>query len=630
MCKVSGIEARALIDSGSSRTVVSNSLFSKLNTPLLLKSTDVMVVSGAVSTSKGEVHMFLKVNGMRPISLNCLVLDPMINGVDLILRMDCINHLGGGTLTNDKITFGNERLPVCALKDPTILDEEDFCANFDGEKWTVKWKWISKPPQEKRFVPNYKVKCEIEAQFNDKVEEWIEKGWLRPYAGEIKNVIPLMAVEQPSKKKIRPVLDYRYLNQYIKCFTGDSDICEDKIRKWRRTCENAKLLDLKDAYLQIHVDESLWCYQVVNFKGKVYSLTRLGFGLSSAPRIMTHILRKILSLDDEIASATDNYIDDIIIDENFVTAHKVKEHLLTYGLVSKPPENIEQARILGLQLYKTKDGSLQWKRGNEIPKVEDNELTRREFFSICGKLIGHYPIGGWLRIASSFAKRQCGGKNWDHKVGMHAMTILNDIFDKLKNHDPVGGKWCISEGKSCKVWCDASSLGIGVTLEENGNIIEDGSWLRKKDDGAHINIAELESVIKGVNLALKWKFSKIDVLTDSATVYGWMTSVLTNSHKPKICGLSEMLVKRRLQLLKELRDTYDMELNIHLIKSAENKADALTRVDAKWLKLSDPSETIFSITTPALTVREIHDMHHFGTCKTFYCCQKFGLNVTIG
>ena len=47
---------------------------------------------------------------------------------------------------------------------------------------------------------------------------------------------------------------------------------------------------------------------------------------------------------------------------------------------------------------------------------------------------------------------------------------------------------------------------------------EDAAWLRKKDDYDHINIAELEAVVRGVNLALKWGLREIEVVTDSATV----------------------------------------------------------------------------------------------------------------
>jgi hypothetical protein len=67
---------------------------------------------------------------------------------------------------------------------------------------------------------------------------------------------------------------------------------------------------------------------------------------------MTRILRTVLSLDPEIESGTDNYIDDIAVDETVVTSGKVREHLLRYGLEAKPTESIDGARMLGLSREK--------------------------------------------------------------------------------------------------------------------------------------------------------------------------------------------------------------------------------------------------------------------------------------
>ena len=50
----------------------------------------------------------------------------------------------------------------------------------------------------------------------------------------MKGVIPLMAIEQPTKNKIRPVLDFRELNESVKCHTDDdmTDVCSEKL--WSR------------------------------------------------------------------------------------------------------------------------------------------------------------------------------------------------------------------------------------------------------------------------------------------------------------------------------------------------------------------------------------------------------------
>ena len=50
--------------------------------------------------------------------------------------------------------------------------------------------------------------------------------------------------------------------------------------------------------------------------------------------------------------------------------------------------------------------------------------------------------------------------------------------------------------------CDASSITTCAVVEISGLVTEDSCG--KKDDCNHINVAELETLLKGVNVALKW------------------------------------------------------------------------------------------------------------------------------
>ena len=112
-------------------------------------------------------------------------------------------------------------------------------------------------------------------------------------------------------------------------------VCGDKIRRWRKLGTRLSIVDLRKAYLQIRVAPHLWRYQVVTFKGRKYCLTRLGFGLNVAPKIMTAIVTKVLSLDDTVANGTDSYIDDVIVNEEVVSVNRVVSVLNRFGLETK-------------------------------------------------------------------------------------------------------------------------------------------------------------------------------------------------------------------------------------------------------------------------------------------------------
>ena len=41
-------------------------------------------------------------------------------------------------------------------------------------------------------------------------------------------------------------------------------------------------------------------------------------------------------------------------------------------------------------------------------------------------------------------------------------------------------------------------------MEIGSLVAEDVTWLREKNNYNHINVAELDAVLKGINLAIKW------------------------------------------------------------------------------------------------------------------------------
>ena len=190
-------------------------------------------------------------------------------------------------------------------------------------------------------------------------------------------------------------------------------------------------------------------------QGENYCLTRLGFGLNSAPRIMTRILKTVLGKRKEIEAATNSYIDDILVYETAVTVAEVVEHLEKFGFTTKWPEALEGGAALGLKLEKDRTGELVFQRGNEIPEVRE-VLSRRELISVCGRLLSHYPIAGWLRVVCSYIKRKATGMRWKDKVGQETVKMMQEILERVRCEDPVRGRWYAPQSAKGVVWCDAS------------------------------------------------------------------------------------------------------------------------------------------------------------------------------
>ena len=226
-----------------------------------------------------------------------------------------------------------------------------------------------------------------------------------------------------------------------------------------------------------------------------------------------------------------------------------------------------------------------WKR-DRTDVSPPAKLTRRTVFSLYGCLTSLVPVAGWLRVATSYLKRRvtAASDGWDDEVtDLELRAMIMEMLQRVETADPVRGRWDV-HGYDGVVWVDASSLVIGAVLEINGCIVEDACWLLKNSD-THINLEQLDTVVRGLNLALSWNLKNVTIMTDSRTVYHWLSDVLSEKARVKTKAASEMLIRRRLETVKKLSEEYDLQLSVNVVASAENRADALTRVPKKWLAL---------------------------------------------
>ena len=161
--------------------------------------------------------------------------------------------------------------------------------------------------------------------------------------------------------------------------------------------------------------------------------------------------------------------------------------------------------------------------------------------------------------------------------------FLEETVSRVQRNDPVQGRWDVS-GEEAKVWIDSSSVALGVAVEVGRCVVEDASWLCK-DESCHINMAELDAAIKGLNLVMAWKIQRVELLTDSVTVHRWISDGLSGKSRLRTKAASEILIRRRVGIVLSLVQEYNLRLLVTLIPSANNKADSLMRVPQHWLKV---------------------------------------------
>ncbi|KAF0303839.1 hypothetical protein FJT64_024259 [Amphibalanus amphitrite] len=178
------------------------------------------------------------------------------------------------------------------------------------------------------------------------------------------------------------------------------------------------------------------------------------------------------------------------------------------------------------------------------------------------------------------------------------------VVQRLQEADPAQGPWRLT-GDRLVVWTDASSIANGVVLEDPGRgTVEDACWLRAESKAdMHINMAELDAALSGINMAVAWGVKVIDLRTDSATVHRWISDALSGRARLRTKAHGELLIRRRIEIIRQLVDELQLSVTIGLVRSADNPADELTRVPKQWLQSARDTD-------PARRVVAAGDLYH--------------------
>ena len=71
--------------------------------------------------------------------------------------------------------------------------------------------------------------------------------------------------------------------------------------------------------------------------------------------------------------------------------------------------------------------------------------------------------------------------------------------------------------------------------------------------------------------------------SDSQTVLSWLDNTIEGRDRVWMKSAAQMLIKRRLMVIKQVIIEYDLSVCFRFVLTIENKADKMTRVPKRWL-----------------------------------------------
>ena len=113
----------------------------------------------------------------------------------------------------------------------------------------------------------------------------------------------------------------------------------------------------------------------------------------------------------------------------------------------------------------------------------------------------------------------------------------------------------------------------------------------------------------------------------------WLKAVFSLTHNMRTKAMCELLIRRRMKIPRQLKQQEQLQVEVQLVRSAENRADALTRVPKKWLVEMHTEGAATMAGIGPRTLRQEIDLayrrHHFDVSRTLELARmRLGQAVT--
>ena len=337
------------------------------------------------------------------------------------------------------------------------------------------------------------------------VQEYLEREIIEE-STEIFISSPFYLLKQ--KEKVRPILDLRYLNNYLKYNHFQMESLKTAATIMEKEIYFTKI-DLKDAYHSISIAKEHRKYLGFQVNNKSYRFRVVPFGLSTAPRLFTKIMREAIAPLREQSIRMVIYLDGILImgntiEESIIATEKCIHHLSNLGFtinlkksVLKPSTSIN---FLGMEINsRTQKIPIPKEKVNKILKelktlLKMKYIKARKLASIIGLLgsvsQGFGPTYIHQRFAQANLQAYLKDKQWGKEIPIWKCTHAEANW-WITNLNKLNGKTVEQPSNSLELFTDASSYGWGFHYQE---IQEQGMW-NYWDTQQSSNYKELKTVL---------------------------------------------------------------------------------------------------------------------------------------
>ena len=383
---------------------------------------------------------------------------------------------------------------------------------------------------------------EQKAIVNKEVEDLLQKGAIQLSQSEPGQYISNIFIVPKPGGKFRPIINLKHLNEFItyKHFKQEHfKIVLDLIQKNDFFCK----LDLTDAYFAIPIHKAFRKYLKFFWDSNLYEFRCLCFGLSSAPRIFTKVLKPIYAWFRYHGLRCSYYIDDSLnMNKNCDTCKNstelMSDTLQSLGFVVNKKKSIliPTQRIVFFGFILDSVLFMVFLTDEKVAKIIScsSELLDKESVSIraVASFIG-LVINAFYAVLEapmhyrSLERDKVSGlgidKNFDRKIIL-SQDSLDELLWCLNSVRKKNGKHIRPPLVQFRCCCDASFLGWGC-FDEDQNKYANGRWDSSVSDKS-INFLELLAIFHAMRaLYSEVSQSHIEIRCDNISAVAYVNDM---------------------------------------------------------------------------------------------------------
>ena len=316
----------------------------------------------------------------------------------------------------------------------------------------------------------------------------------------------------------RPVIDLSRLNKFVENFHFQMENISC-LKTLLRRGDFMTCIDLKDAYLSVHVHKSSLKYLCFQWRNKCYAFQGLPFGLNTAPRVFTKLLKPVAAYLRKRGIRIIVYLDDFLIlgssiEESKANTQLTLDLLQWLGFTINWDKSFlvptQSLTFLGLSIdSQTMSLSLPEKKILNIQNkcqrlIRNPTASARTVASLIGTLeaarpaIWQAPLHYRQLQIQVIKSLQASQDNYETLMSLNSKAHT-ELQWWLHNIATVNGSTINPPAPELYITSDASKAGWGACCQ---NLTANGRWspLEAKD---HINVLELKAAFLVTKAFLK-------------------------------------------------------------------------------------------------------------------------------